>query len=81
MSHDPLIDIEYRIEYRGHYGANASEFDACPDDEALEEQIREWIDGVAKANLCLHVENLPRVVAEIREALRVRKLEEEEADE
>lgn len=79
MIHDPRIEIKYRVECRTSLGVRASEFDYTHDVD-LEDDVAEMVKEYIRTEMSIYIENLPRVVAEIREALRLRKLEDEEAD-
>lgn len=75
MSHDPKIQVECEIEYKGRFFVNVSEFEGYAEDD-IESALQDYAEELMIANLSVHIENLPRVVAEIREALGVRKEEE-----
>lgn len=75
MTYNPKIEIKYRVECRTSLGVRASEFDDA-DDAGLRFAVLELVKEYVRAEMSIYIENLPRVVAEIREALGVRKEEE-----
>lgn len=79
MTHDPKIDIKYRVECRTSLGVRASEFDGI-NDSRLEAVAYELVKEYVASEIFIYIENLPRVAAEIREALRLRKQEDEKSE-
>ncbi|HEY1806047.1 MAG TPA: hypothetical protein VGG45_16355 [Terracidiphilus sp.] len=77
MSYNPKIEIKYRIECRTSLGVRASEFDDTGDAH-LESVAYDLVKEYVASEISIYIENLPRVVAEIREALRLRKEEEDD---
>lgn len=75
----PKVTINYELEYKGRFNTDVSDFEGLS-----EEQIKLYIeDTVAEemaANVSAHVTNMPKIIAEITEGLKllaVQRAEEE----
>lgn len=75
----PKVTINYELEYKGRFSVAADAFDGIPLN-AIEREVRRFIKDDMAANVTVHIENMPAILAEITEGLKllaVQRAEEE----